>query len=316
MLLQQVEPHPKSPVFRNVNPAIDPEGPKEFGLFLCNKSLYMGCNPNSLVDVQSTMNTERRNKFANTLLVAHRGEAMAAPENTLPAFEIAVDEGADAIEFDVHLTKDGELIIHHDHYLGRTVRKTGHIGDYTLSELQALDVGSWFSPEYEGINMPTLSDVLSLSNDSIRFEIQLCTPSLVCLEKVVESITKLGLEEYVELTSFHTPLLCRSAITYPHLRAGLFFTHFPDWVQIAQQREYILGWLDVSGARVAHLPLTMIDECLVNQMHDRDLLVHGADLNSEEEIRKGLAFKIDQLSTDNLDLALSTRRNIVKQHLN
>lgn len=261
------------------------------------------------------MNAKKIKKGANTLFVAHRGDATVAPENTIPAFESAIAKGADAIEFDVHLTKDGELVIHHDHYLGRTARKTGYIGDYTLSELQALDVGSWFRPEYEGINMPALSDVLSLSNGSIRFEIQLCTPSLVCLQKVIESITKLGLEEYIELTSFHTPLLCRSAITYPHLRTGLFFTQLPDWVQITQQREYILGWLDLSGARVAHLPLAMIDECLVNQIQDRDLMVHGANLNSEEEIRRGLVLKIDQISTDNLDLAFSLRRNALKQHL-
>jgi glycerophosphoryl diester phosphodiesterase len=258
------------------------------------------------------MCTRQRSGSGDALIVAHRGDVTVAPENTMPAFESAIAKGADAIEFDVHLTKDGVLVIHHDHYLGRTVPEAGHIGSYSLSELQEFDAGSWFGPEYAGTTIPTLIDVLSLKNHSVRFEVELCTPSLVCLQKVVETIAKLGLEEHVELTSFHTPLLCKSAETYPHLRTGLFFSQFPDWMQTAHKREHILSWLDLSGARVAHLPLNMIDESLVNQIRERNLLVHGADLNSEIEISEGIALKIDQFSTDNLDLALSIRRDTLR----
>lgn len=231
--------------------------------------------------------------MADTLIVAHRGDAKRAPESTLPAFVSAVAVGADTIEFDVHLTKDGKLVVHHDTYLGRTERATGYIGDYTLSELQSLDVGVWFGTQFQGTRMPTLADVLALASGSIRFEIELRTPSLVCLQETADAIATLGLEEDVELTSPHVPLLCRSRESYPHLRTGLFFALLPSWMHVAQQREYILSWLALSAAQVAHLPLTIIDESLVRQAHDRGLRIHGSDLNSASEIRAGLDLQID-----------------------
>ena len=79
--------------------------------------------------------------MTNTLIFAHRGDVETAPENTLAAFESALSKGADGIELDVYLTADGKLVVHHDHYLGRTNDGSGFIGDFTLAELQKLDAG-------------------------------------------------------------------------------------------------------------------------------------------------------------------------------
>ena len=80
-------------------------------------------------------------------------------------------------------------------------------------------------------------------------------------------------------------------------------------MHIAQQKEYIISWLILSGAQVAHLPISIIDGNLVRCAHDRELFIHGANLNSEDEIRQGLDVEIDQFSTDNLELALRVCRN-------
>jgi glycerophosphoryl diester phosphodiesterase len=94
-----------------------------------------------------------------SIVVAHWGDKQFAPENSMPAFSSAISKGADAIEFDVHLTKDHQLVVHHDYYLGRIENGSGFIGDYTLAELQAFDIGSWFGEAFKGEKMHTLSDV-------------------------------------------------------------------------------------------------------------------------------------------------------------
>ena len=115
-------------------------------------------------------------------VVAHCGDLQNAPESTLPAFEQAIAKGAHAIEFDVHLTKDRKLVIHHDYYLGRTDNGRGYIGDFTLAELKALDAGGWFSTGFVGEEMPTLGEVLELGKGKIRFEIDMKGSSLSFLE--------------------------------------------------------------------------------------------------------------------------------------
>jgi glycerophosphoryl diester phosphodiesterase len=246
--------------------------------------------------------------MTETLIVAHCGDSKHAPESTIPAFQSAIEKGVNAIEFDVHLTRDGKLIIHHDNYLGRTEQASGFIGDYTLAELQSLDVGVWFDRKFEGTRMPTLEDVFALRNGTIRFEIELRTPSLLCLQAVTDEIASAKLEEQVELTSPHVPLLCRVKTVNPNLRTGLFFEPFRDWVQTAQREELVTSWLVLSGAEVGHLPLATVDNSLVCRAHDLGLLIHGANLNTKNEIQSGLEMQIDQYSTDDLELALSLRR--------
>ena len=99
--------------------------------------------------------------LAAPFLVAHRGASKDAPENTLPAFELAWKQGADAIEGDFYLTKDGKIVCFHD---GDTKKITGKklvVKDSTLAELQALDVGEWRGKKFAGTRMPTLEQVLA-----------------------------------------------------------------------------------------------------------------------------------------------------------
>lgn len=97
-----------------------------------------------------------------TSIFAHRGSKGTHPENTLPAFAEAVRVGSDGIELDVHLSKDGEMIIMHDEQVDRTTNGTGEIQSFTLSELKQLDAGSWFDPSFAGTRIPTLQEVTLL----------------------------------------------------------------------------------------------------------------------------------------------------------
>lgn len=96
------------------------------------------------------------------ILAAHRGDRKTAPENTIPAFQKAIAFGVDMIETDIHMTKDGELIIMHDR---NTVRTTGYDGltdQMTFAEIKALDAGSWFSSDYKNTPVPSVKEFIAL----------------------------------------------------------------------------------------------------------------------------------------------------------
>ena len=101
-------------------------------------------------------------------VIAHRGASAHAPENTLPAFELAVSQGADAFELDVRLTRDGAPVVMHDATLERTTSLTGLVRARTLAELRMADAGHWYTPDAgrtmpcrgQGVRIPTLAEVL------------------------------------------------------------------------------------------------------------------------------------------------------------
>ena len=93
------------------------------------------------------------------LVIAHRGGGGLAAENTLTAFRNVVDIGADGVELDARLSRDGEVVIIHDRRLDRTTNGGGHVWAYTLKELKRLDAGSWFGPQFNGERIPTLEEV-------------------------------------------------------------------------------------------------------------------------------------------------------------
>ena len=95
-------------------------------------------------------------------IIAHRGYSARAPENTLAAIEAGVAAGADAVEFDLHVTADGTPVLFHDETLGRTTDGEGAVRDRTLAELRGLDAGSWFGPAFAGEPIPTFAEALTL----------------------------------------------------------------------------------------------------------------------------------------------------------
>lgn len=94
-------------------------------------------------------------------IIAHRGYSARAPENTLVALETAITAGADAVEFDLHVTADGVPVLFHDDTLGRTTNGRGELRERTLGELRGLDAGSWFAPDFAAEPVPTFAEALS-----------------------------------------------------------------------------------------------------------------------------------------------------------
>ena len=238
------------------------------------------------------------------LVIAHRGDTAAAPENTLAAFAAAIDAGADGIELDVHPSRDGALVVHHDHYLDRTTNGAGLVSDHTLAELRALDAGAWFDGRFAGERIPTLEDVLSLAAGRVRLEIELKGTTLAFLERALDAIRAADAAASVELTTPHRPLLWHAHRREPRIPTGMFFEPWPDWMGPELGRRQVMDLMTLAGASVAHLPIELIDALFVSRLHDAGLRVHGANLNDTTAIGRAVASGVDQFTTSRLDLAL------------
>jgi glycerophosphoryl diester phosphodiesterase len=100
--------------------------------------------------------------FARIRVIAHRGASLYAPENTLAAFDLAADQGAEAIECDAKLTRDGAVVLMHDDTVNRTSSGRGAVRRFDLKAIRALDAGSWFDPRFKGERVPTLEEAVRL----------------------------------------------------------------------------------------------------------------------------------------------------------
>jgi glycerophosphoryl diester phosphodiesterase len=147
----------------------------------------------------------------HTLVIAHRGASRDAPENTISAFELALDQGADAIELDVHLSRDEQPVVIHDFSLERTTDGSGPVGARTVRELKRLDAGGWHAPGFRGQRIQTLQEVLERFRDRARFWIELKGGSKVyptIEERVVSVLEIYDVVERVVVQSFdHSALV-------------------------------------------------------------------------------------------------------------
>jgi len=151
------------------------------------------------------------------LVIAHRGDSARRPENTLASFASALEIGAEVVEFDVHLTRDSEVVVIHDPTLERTTDGVGRVADLTLTELRRLSAGypSRFGDEYRGERIPTLSEVLGLIRDRAIGMIEIKYDAVTAdAEGGVEAHTlaevrKAGMEKQVALISFSRTALVR-----------------------------------------------------------------------------------------------------------
>ncbi|NDI33907.1 glycerophosphodiester phosphodiesterase [Chengkuizengella sediminis] len=142
-----------------------------------------------------------------TLIFAHRGSSGTHPENTMVSFQEALHVGANGIELDVHLTKDGEVVVIHDERVDRTTNGTGFVHEKTLKELKQLDAGSWYSYHHKGETIPTLNEVLEwISNKNLLLNIELKNDIIQyegLEEKVIQLVHKYDVSESVIISSFN-----------------------------------------------------------------------------------------------------------------
>ncbi len=161
-----------------------------------------------------------------TMVWAHRGASGYAPENTLAAFQKAIDLKADGIELDVQMTKDGQLVIIHDETVNRVSDGKGEVKNFTYEEIKRLNVNKKY-PEYGAVGIPSLEEVYRLIKDTeLMINVELKNGIVFyenLEEKVMELTRRMGLEERVIYSSFNHYSVMKLKKLNPSIEAGFLY---------------------------------------------------------------------------------------------
>lgn len=162
----------------------------------------------------------------HTQIWAHRGASGYMPENTLPSFQKAIEMGADGVELDIQLTKDGELVVCHDETVDRTSNQKGWLKDYTLSELKEMDF-SYQNPELGRVQIPTMKEVFELLKPTkliINIELKTGIFDYKGIEEKIIQLTKEeGFEDRVIYSSFNHYSILRIQQLNPHAKTAFLY---------------------------------------------------------------------------------------------
>ncbi len=230
---------------------------------------------------------------------AHRGACKVAPENTLAAFQAAVQLGAEGIEFDVQFSKDKELVVIHDFVLQTKTNGLGPVAAKTLAELKDLDAGMSFSEEFAGERIPTLQEVFDAVGDALLLNIELKSQSLSgegLAEATVELVEKNHLTDRVVVSSFQPFIIDRVRKLNPRVPTGLLYS--PDMNLIL--RKAWLRWLVRPWA--LHPQHDMVDEAYMAWARRQGYRVHIWTADEPEELRRLVRCGVDIVITNRPDL--------------
>ena len=232
-------------------------------------------------------------------VIAHRGSNKVAPQNTLPAFRQAIAEGTDGFETDVHLTKDGRLVICHNYSVDKTSDGTGDITSFTLAELKKLDFGSYFGADFAGTRIPTLEEFLELAvaSDAEIINIELKSPgknSREMVRKTLETVKKYGVLDKVIISSFDSDILKAVKAADPRCKTAFLY---PSTVPTTHRFE-IFRFFTVKyiGADIIHPLYMFVSRPLVKLAHRLGLQVNAWTVN--DTVKRLLNCGVDGIITD------------------
>lgn len=234
--------------------------------------------------------------FHETKVMAHRGASTEAPENTMAAFQKAIDDMADYIELDVQLTNNGEVIVMHDSNAYRTTGVDANIVNMTYKEVKTLDAGSWFSDEYVGENVPSLKEVLELTQGKIKLNIELkpADNGNALAKNTVRIIEKYNMVNDCVITSFSESAL-KAVKTYnQEIKVGYILS-------AAYGDFYDMKNVDFFSVNAAFLSKRTIDA-----IHNSGKRVYAWTVNNKESIKNLTNKGVDGIITDNPVLARET----------
>ena len=235
--------------------------------------------------------------------IAHRGFSGRYPENTMLAFEKALEAGAEGIEFDVHLTKDGQLVIIHDELLDRTTDGTGLVAERTLEELRQLDASAEYKGVYGVNRIPTLEEYYRLIQGRDCYtNIELKTgviwyPGIE--EKVLEVIDGFGRRKDTVISSFNHFSILRMKELAPDLVCGFL------------EESRIIGpaaYCTKHGVECWHPLCYDMTEDVVKELKDAGIQINAWTVNRREDMVDMLEKEIDGVITNFPDLFLEVRR--------
>ena len=254
--------------------------------------------------------------MAKCNVISHRGANRVAPQNTIPAFESALEIGIDGFETDVHITKDGHVVICHNYTIDETSDGNGKISDMTLKELKSHDFGSYFSEEFKETPLPTLDEFLEVTSESsaeiINIELKCPKDNNIShlVEATLESVKKYGCLDRVIISSFSPKVLktvkdidprCRTAFLYP-------ISH----PSVCRMVLYPFFMVKKIKADIIHPASLVVTKELVEIAHRMGIQVNVWTVNDKKTILKLLGYGVDGIITDK---PLETREIIEEYEL-
>ena len=226
------------------------------------------------------------------LIIAHRGDSAHVAENTLAAFAGALEVGADLVEFDVQLTRDGQVVVIHDATVNRTTDGHGRVRDMTLAEIRALSAGysSRFGSAYRGERVPTIGEAFGLLKDRARVMVEI-KPDAVTDDaeggveaRTIAEVRKSGVEKDVALLSFSRRALLRCRKLAPEIVRGHLF-------QRAEPGEVLAGAREVASELVMPEKRMLSDE-LRDRAREAGLKLATWVVDDPEELRRLARFDL------------------------
>jgi glycerophosphoryl diester phosphodiesterase len=244
-------------------------------------------------------------------IIGHRGAAGLAPENTLPSFQRAFEEGAQFVELDVRSSKDGEVVIIHDATVNRTTDGRGRVHRHTLKELKALDAGYWFSKDggrsypYRGkeIEIPTLGELFgALPQARAIIEIKQAHPPIV--KKVLEIVRQEGKEEQVLLATEKDQIMkeIRREIRAGELPIATGFSYgevaaFMAWLAGGKKDPYAPPG-QAFQIPCEYIGMTLVSERTLMAAHELGIEMFVWTVNDTAEMARLVALGADGIITD------------------
>lgn len=246
-------------------------------------------------------------------VISHRGANIYAPQNTLPAFKKSLEIGIDGFETDVHITKDGQLVLCHNYTIDSTSDGKGSISQMTLDQLKKYDFGSYFSPRFAGTRIPTMDEFLTFVEDAdiSVLNIELKSPKENETEIVSETIRLVkehGLFEKLIISSFDPKLVFEAKLIDEDCKTGFLYS---------VNRKTALPMLrhPIDFARnlyvdALHPQNIFVSEKYVYEAHEAGLLVNTWTVNSIRDIEKMIRCGVDGIITNYPDVT----KGIIEKH--
>lgn len=226
------------------------------------------------------------------IIIAHRGASALAPENTMAAFRLAKELGADGIELDVMLSADDRLVVIHDQSVNRTTNGQGKVNEMGWDSLKTLDAGSYFDDRFTGEPLPLLDQVFEELGGQFLINVELknyATPRDQLTEKVIDLIMQMGLKNSTILSSFNARNLLKAESLEPAIPRGLLT--LPGLPGIPYR-----GWLGKRYHYDALHPYHKdVNEKMVSRLHAAGKKVNVWTVNKPEDLRRMRDLGVDMV---------------------
>lgn len=234
-------------------------------------------------------------------VIAHRGANKVAPQNTMPAFEAAIEIGIDGFETDVHLTADGHPVICHNYEIDETSNGKGTITQMTLEEFRSYDFGSYYDEKFKDTKAPTLEEFLTLCEkadiDVMNIEIKPSKENdMTIVKKTIEAVKAHGLFDKLLVSSFSAKMLLESKKIDRKCKTA--FLYSPKDKIVMKILFSAARFAKALGVSALHPHYTLVTDKYVIKAHELGIKVNPWTVNKEKDIRRMIKFGVDGIITD------------------